>query len=296
MSNSRIITTDFDYYAPEELSEALKLLTREDARPLAGGTDLINNIKMDNAEPKSLVYTLGIKGLDFLRVTGFLEIGAAVILVDIEHNTSVVRKCPALAAAVNVIGGTQIRNMATLAGNICNASPGADTLPVLMVLKSEVDISSLKEDGTVTVKTVSVENFFTGPKKTIINPGELVTAIRVPFAKTGSGQSFKRVSRVGLDIAKVNCAVYLERDGNKLCTIRIAFGSVAPTPVRLGTVEDLLTGEEMSEKLISSAVEKVARELRPIDDVRSTAEYRKRVAAVLLRDAVTEAWAQSGGR
>ena len=141
-----------------------------------------------------------------------------------------------------------------------------------------------------------MEELFAGPKKTTLKSGELVTTIRVPFVKPGSGQTFKRVARVGLDIAKINCAVYVERDGGKLRTIRIAFGSVAPTPIRLRVLEDMLTGQEMSETLISRAAEKVIEELMPIDDVRSTAEYRKKVASVLLRDAVTEAWAHSGGK
>jgi CO/xanthine dehydrogenase FAD-binding subunit len=294
MSNSRIITHDFDYFAPGTLPEALGILKEKKAQPFAGGTDLINNIKLDGRKPDALLYVPAIQDLNFIRENGSLEIGAAATLADIEHSAIVKEKYPALMKAINVIGGTQIRNMGTIIGNICNASPGADTPPILMVLSAEVEIFRLDSSGKISTRIVLVENFFTGPKKTVLESGELVTSIKIPFPKPGSGQSFHRLARVSLDIAKINCAVYLERRGDKIDRCVIAFGSVAPTPIRLPSAEDFFAGKGINPSALEEGARLAAEDIKPITDVRSTAEYRKQVSAVLLKQAMEEAWDMAG--
>ena len=296
MSNSRVITTGFKYFAPATLAEALGLLQQYKGRPLAGGTDLMNEIKTSRLTPEALVYTMTIEGLDSIAFDKELTIGAAAKLSDIEAARSVQEKYPALKEAVNAIGGTQIRNMGTLVGNLCNASPGADIPPILIALGATVVINRAAEDGSITARELTLEDFFTGPKQTVLEPGELLTTVKVPEPPPDSGQSFRRLARVRLDIAKINCGVYLLRKGNSIGEVRITFGSVAPTPVRAGRTEGVLQGQPYSEQLIRQAAAVITEDIKPIDDIRSSAEYRNHTAAVLLKDALAEAWKRAGGK
>jgi carbon-monoxide dehydrogenase medium subunit len=293
-----VITADFDYFAPTSLEEALTVMRRGDVKPLAGGTDLLNNIKTEGLDPKALMYIMNCSDLDYIRKNGGnrLSIGAAARLSDIEVHPEIIDHFPAFRKSVNVIGGTQIRNMATLAGNVCNASPGADTPPVLIVLGAEATINKSGADGSTLTRTVPVEQIFSGVKKTVLEPVELLSEISVPVPPEHSGQSFRRLARVRLDIAKINCAVYIEREGTSIKTLRICFGSVAKTPVRIPTVESMLTGKEFTRDAVDRASESVKHDISPITDVRSTAEYRMQVAPVLLREALGEAWEMAGGR
>jgi len=297
MSSTRVISLDFECSTPRSLDEALEALNQEDAQVLAGGTDLINNIKINAAKPRRLVYILGIADLDYVTVKGkSLSIGAGARLGDIEHNRQVVTRFPALSEAINVIGGTQIRNMATLTGNICNASPGADTPPILLVLNAEVEIFGANGAGAVRSNRLPLGGFFTGPKITVLKKGQLVGSVTLPLPPEHAGAAFRRLARVSLDIAKINCAAYIEREGDRIQLARIALGSVAPTPVRAPTIENALEGQKYSERLFQQAAELVSEDIAPIDDVRSTAEYRRQIASLLVREALQEAWRRSGGK
>jgi carbon-monoxide dehydrogenase medium subunit len=295
MSNSRVITTDFKYFAPASLEEALELMNKHNPRPLAGGTDLLNGIKTEGMAPEALLYTLTIEGLDAITCEKELAIGGAAGLSDIEYFPEVGAQFPALKEAINVIGGIQIRNMGTLVGNLCNASPGADTPPILIALDAEVEISSAAGDGSVSARTISLEELYAGPKKTTLDSGELVTKVKVPIPPPGSGQSFRRLARVKLDIAKINCGVVLRRKGDTIQDIRIAFGSVAPTPVRALQTEALLKGKPFNVQTAAAAAAAIGKDISPIDDVRSTAEYRNHAAGILLKEALDEAWNRAGG-
>jgi CO/xanthine dehydrogenase FAD-binding subunit len=296
MSSTRVISLDFECSIAHSLNEALEALTEEGAQVLAGGTDLVNNIKINAARPRRLVYVLGIPDLDYLTVkAGSLAIGAAARLGNIEHDREVVSRFPALAEAINVIGGTQIRNMATLAGNICNASPGADTPPVLLVMDAEVEICQRDGGSEVDRSRLPLGGFFSGPKKTVLKQGQMVCGLSVPLPPEHSGAAFRRLARVSLDIAKINCAAYIEREADRIRLARVALGSVAPTPVRAPTIENALQDQKYSERLLKQASELVAQDIAPIDDVRSTAEYRKQIASLLVREALEQAWRRSGG-
>ena len=169
MSSTRVISLDFECSTPRSLDEALEALNEEGAQVLAGGTDLINNIKTNAVEPRRLVYILGIADLDYVTVQGnSLSIGAGARLGDIEHHRQVVSRFPALCEAIDVIGGTQIRNMATLAGNICNASPGADTPPILLVLDAEVEICGASKN-VVALLCGIVDGIYAAPSQPLLD-------------------------------------------------------------------------------------------------------------------------------
>lgn len=295
MSNSQVITYDFDYSHPETVKEALESLRREGAKILAGGTDLLNMIKIARQEPQFLVYILGIKKLNFLKFEEGLTIGAATSLSEIDQDSRVKQQYPALSESIHSIGGTQIRNRATLAGNLCNASPAADSAPALIVLKAQVEISWKGEEGEIERRTILLEEFFTGPGETVLKPGELVTAILIPEASRSLGSAFKKIARVTLDIAKINCSVSLKREGDLSNQVRIALGSVAPTPVRARRVEEFLEGKKLNSALLAEAAKMATEDISPITDARSTEAYRKELASVLIRDTLTEAWKRSGG-
>jgi CO/xanthine dehydrogenase FAD-binding subunit len=296
MSSTRVLSLDFQCSSPRSLGEALDVLKKDGARVLAGGTDLVNNIKINAAAPRHLVYIMGITDLDRVTVEGqTLSIGAAARLSDIEHDRQVVSRFPALAEAINVIGGTQIRNMATLAGNICNASPGADTPPILLVLNAEVEIGGGGGAAGRQPDRLPLGGFFRGPKETVLKQGQMVLNVNIPLPPKSSGAAFRRLARVSLDIAKINCAAYIERDGEHIRLARVALGSVAPTPVRAPTIENALEGQKYGERLFQRAAELVGEDIAPIDDVRSTAAYRRQIASLLVREALQEAWQRSRG-
>jgi carbon-monoxide dehydrogenase medium subunit len=297
MSSTRVISLDFECRSPHKLEDALEALNGDGAQVLAGGTDLVNSIKINLNRPRRLVYVLGISELEFIRVEGgSLSIGAAARLSDIEHDRQVVSQYPALAEAINVIGGTQIRNMATLVGNLCNASPGADTPPILLALDAEVEICGGSGGTGIQRNRLPLGGFFTGPKKTVLKQGQMVRSVVLPSPPEHSGAAFRRLARVSLDIAKINCAAFIKRDGDVVQEARIALGSVAPTPVRAPTIEKALEGRKQSEGLFQEAVELVEEDIAPIDDVRSTADYRRQIASLLVREALQEAWKRSGGK
>jgi carbon-monoxide dehydrogenase medium subunit len=310
MSNSRVFSYDFDYFEPATLENALDLIKKKGSRIIAGGSDLLVQMKTGNLEPQALVNILVLKELDFISLDGRgngkgkgkgLEIGAAVQLYKIEENEKIQRNYTALFEAVKCIGSTQIRNMATMVGNICNASPGADTLPPLIVFGAEVVIRSLTGQGGIAERRVAAADFCIAPGTTALAEGEMVTAIvitRVSQAATGSqgsGSAFKRLSRVTLDLAKISCALYLERQGEICTAVRAAIGAAAPTVIRARLVEEALTGKKITKKLLSDSAGLVTGNIAPIDDIRSTRQYRNQVAPVLIADTFEQAWQRSGG-
>jgi CO/xanthine dehydrogenase FAD-binding subunit len=184
--------------------------------------------------------------------------------------------------------------MATLGGNLCNASPSADTPGPLIVLGAEAEIAGLAR-GKVVRRRVEMAVFFTAPGVTVLKPGELLAALRVPEPPPSSGSAFKKLGRVTLDMAKVSASAYLERVGTTVKVVRLAIGGAAPTPVRALAVEEELTGAAFSLAAIERAVARVQECISPIDDVRTTAEYRRLMAPVLLRDVLLTAWRRAGG-
>ncbi len=284
MSNTKIIEHEFEYLVPVSVEDALGKLSKGNGKLLAGGTDLIVRLKMGAVKPDYVVDIGRVSDLVFMSKTGNgYEIGAGVKLSSIEREDYIVKNYPALAEAVHSIGGTQVRNMGTIVGNLCNASPGADSAPPLLVYGTEVEILKLSS-GKVSEKRVSLEEFFVGPGKTVLEANELVSKIVIPVLPDNSASAFKKIARVTLDISKISCAVYFENDNGKFKNVRVAFGATAARPIRTPKIEKMLSGERVGMESVARVAESVVREISPITDVRSTAEYRREVAPVLFKD------------
>ncbi len=292
--NTHILPVEFEYYEPRTLRELVELLDKlgPSAKILAGGTDLLVQIKQRAIEPKYIVNIKKIKELDFIEDRGgYLAIGAAVKLRAIEKNALIAERFTALHEAVKAMAGVQIRNMATIGGNLCNASPAADTAPPLMVFDAE-----LKIVGPGYEKVVPITEFFKGPKKTVLKYNEVLAEIRIPYPKPPTGSAFIKIARTAMDLAKVNVAVALRVDEDDYIRwIRVALGSVAPTPVRAKSVEEALIDKKFSEELIRKASKLVVNDISPITDIRSTAEYRREVSKVIVRDALLIAYKRIRG-
>ncbi|MEM1623529.1 MAG: xanthine dehydrogenase family protein subunit M [Sulfolobales archaeon] len=292
--NTYRIPQKFEYYKPRDLREALELLNSiEGAKIVAGGTDLVVDLKYRRVAPKALIDVSELGELRFIRVGGnYIEIGSAVTMQELAESELVRRSLPLLAEAVEMIGSWQIRNLATIGGNICNASPAADSIPPLLTYDAELELVSLNG-----LRTISIEKFFTGPKRTVLERGEILRSIKVPLSRQKFGWSYIKVGRTSFDLAKVSVAVLLRTEDGIVSEVRIALGSVAPTPVRARTTEKSITGMSL-EKAAVRASELVVSEIAPIDDARSTAWYRYHVAKTLVRDAMWKAYErflQAGG-
>jgi len=295
MPNTRLIPARFTYHRPARLQEALELLARlPAARVLAGGTDLLIQLKTGEIKPEAVVQVLDLPELAVFRTAGGLVVGAAVPLYRLEEEKLLAARYSTLHEAVRALASVQIRTMATLGGNLCNASPSADTSGPLIVLGAEAEIAGLS-GGKAALRRVEMAKFFTGPGATVLEPGELLVALHLPEPPAASGSAFLKLGRVTLDMAKVSASAYVERDGNHLRTVRLAVGGAAPRPVRALAVEKALSGAAFSPAAAEKAAALVQESISPIDDVRSTAEYRRLMAPVLVRDAILAAWQRAGG-
>jgi CO/xanthine dehydrogenase FAD-binding subunit len=280
----------FEYYAPKSLEAAMKVLAEEGegARVLAGGTDLIVKMTLGRLKPKAIIELQGIAGLNginFCENEG-LTIGATARIAQVATHADVQRHYPALALAAQVMANVQVRNMGTIAGNLCNAAPSAENAPPLMALAAEVSLASLKGE-----RRLPLDDFFRGPGLTAIEPGEIMTAIHIPPPPPRSGNSYKRISaRCGVDIAAVCVGVMATFDGNACTGARIVLGAVAPVPMHAVRAESLVQGREWTAELIEEAAREASAEAKPISDVRATATYRKTMVAVLTARALEQAY------
>jgi carbon-monoxide dehydrogenase medium subunit len=296
MSSSRHITACFSYHRPNSLEEALQQLSQlEGVKVLAGGTDLLIQIKTGEYHPRAVVQILDVDELNRCDYEKGLLIGAAVRLYRLEEDKKLARIYTALHEAVCGLGSVQIRNMATLGGNLCNASPSADTATPLLVFGAEAETASLNGGGVLQRARLPLDRFFIGPGITALDSRQLLTAVVLPPLPSHAGSAFLKVGRVKLDMAKISCSAFVERKNGSLGTVRVAIGGAAPTPLRVKSVEDALTGRSFSAEEVEQAARKAVDDISPISDVRSTEDYRRRVASVLVRDTLLRAWERSGG-
>ena len=292
-TNTKILAQEFEYLAPKTLDEAISLLDNykdKSARILAGGTDLLVKMKTIDLKTDYLINIKNIPELNFIDTADGLKIGAAVPSSHIERIGKVKERYPALYEGIKSMAAIAVRNMGTIAGNICNASPAADTVPPLIAYGAEVRLVSKRGE-----RTVLVEDFVTGVGKTVIEDDELVTQVNIPEMSKNSGSAFSKKGRVKADIAKINLAVYLEREGSICKDCKIVLGSVAVKAIRAKEAEDLLKGQTVSTSLIDKIAKKASEEIKPIDDIRSSVEYRTEIARVMVEDTVKIAWGRAGG-
>jgi len=292
-SNTKILAQEFEYFAPKTLDEALSLLDNykdKNTKILAGGTDLLVKMKTTDLKIDYLINIKNIPELNFIDTAFGLKIGAAVPLSHIERVEKVKERYPALYEGIKSMAAIAVRNMGTIVGNICNASPAADTVPSLIAYGAEVKLLSKRGE-----RAVLVEDFITGVGKTVIEKDELISRISLPEMKKNSGSAFSKKGRVKADIAKINLAVCLEREGNLCKDCRIVLGSVAEKAIRAKKAESLIKGQTVSISLIEKIAKKASEEIKPIDDIRSSLTYRTEIARVMVEELVRIAWERSGG-
>ena len=279
----------FEYFAPRTLEAALNLLIEqgEHAHVMAGGTDVMVKMTHGRLKPKAIVALQEIEGLNEIRFDDKegLTIGATARLADVASHPGVVNHYPALAQAIQSMANVEVRNMGTVAGNLCNAAPSADSAPPLIAMGAEVTLAGLKGE-----RRLSLDEFFTGPGFTRMEHGEIMTSIRVPVPSSGSGASYKRISaRCGVDIAAVGVGAMAVFDGKVCKKAAVVLGAVAPIPLRAIKTEDLLQGQAWNRELIEKAGNEAAGEAKPISDIRASADWRKSMVAVLTQRALQEA-------
>jgi len=271
----------FDYIKPSNLADAISALKEyEDAFLFAGGTDLLVGMKNNFLKPQYIIDLKGIPNMDSFECENGWKFGSLTTIRDIEVSKSIREKMPYLNQAAACLASVQIRNRATLGGNLCNASPAADMATMFLAMNSQVKIISIDNE-----KVVGLDKFFTGPNSTILNRGEVLTEIIVPKdAEQFKGVYIKFGPRKGMDIGIVNIAVLLDANFESgLCKrIRIALGAVAPKPIRARQAEGLLNGNALSPDSINKAAELASSESDPISDFRASASYRRELVKTLL--------------
>jgi carbon-monoxide dehydrogenase medium subunit len=285
-----------DYFEPKTVGEAVSLLAKygAEAKVIAGGTDMLVDMKYKE-EPGCLINIKKLPRLSSIQENGgSLRIGALTTIRDLETSAVVREKLPVLWESAHQFASLQIRNTATIGGNICRASPSGETLAPLLVLEAAGKCAFT--DGE---KTQPFTSFFQGPGKSVLGSTGLLTEIDVPYPAAGSkGVYLKHAVRGAMDIAMVGVAILVTPDGakNSVQDVRIGLGAVAPTPVRASKTEALLRGKPLTAALIREAAAMAATESNPIDDQRSSAENRRWIVEALTRRGLAQTWKAATGK
>ena len=272
---------------PETLEAAIEALDARGAIPLAGATDLIPAMRRGELTPRRLVDLKRIPQLRGIRRSrAGVRIGAAVPVADLLSDPVIAREAPLLAETARQFGAPQIRTLATVGGNLCNAAPSADLALPLLVLDARVEIRG--PDGR---RTLDLCEFFRGVNRTALSRGEIVTAVIVPRRRARQGAAHIKLGiRRAMDLAVVGVAAAVELQRGDACRrVRIALGAVAPRPMRATRAEAVLEGRVVTEAVIDAAAEAAANQCRPISDVRGSAEYRRDMVRTLTARALREA-------
>lgn len=276
------------YEAPKSLARASELLREPGAKPLAGGTDLIVQMRTGRAAPQLFVDVKRIPELAGIRLDADgIFVGAAVPAAEIVEHAELARIWPGLAEAVDLIGSTQIQGRATLGGNLCNASPAADSVPALCALGAVCVIA-----GPGGERRVPVESFNTAPGRNALAPGELLVGLRIPRPAPRASDAYLRFTpRTEMDIAVVGAAVSVALDSSGVCThARVALGAVAPTAILVPEAAAALVGSRGDDDALSRAAASASAAVRPIADKRGSIEFRRRISGVLVRRAAATAF------
>ena len=273
-----------DYTAPTSLSEAVSIMAAhgDRARPLAGGTDVLVQLRGGRREVDVLVDTKKIPELNGISLDdNGLQLGAAVACTQIYDDQAVVAAYPGLIDAASLIGSIQIQGRASIGGNLCNAAPSGDSIPPVITLGGEAHIN-----GPNGWRTVPTENFCTGPGRSVLEPGELLVAIQIPAPAANSGTAYLRfIPRNEMDIAVagVSSTVVLDASGQNIQSARIALASVGPTPILATAAGDSLAGKAVSDDAIAEAGRLASEAATPITDMRGTIRQRHHLVDVLTR-------------
>ena len=285
--NTRVLVNDFTYHVPSTLDEALGFLDRygDDAEVLAGGTDLIIQMKLGRRSPKFVVDISKLEELKELEAGEKIRIGAGRGYMDVLPFLRGLGRYHCLAEAIDSIGKLQVLSVATVGGNLGNGSPAADTPPPLITYDASVRVRSAHQE-----RVVPLAVFHTGPGKTVLAPNELIVGVEWDVFPDGRASAFQKLTRVASDISKVTCAVAVQREGETCTRARIALGAVGPTPMRAPSAEAALEGRTVDTVLVEECARLVVGDISPIDDIRCTEMYRREAAGVLFKDAFETAW------
>jgi len=282
------------YEAPRALQQACARLAElgPAARVLAGGTDLIVQMRSGRIHPAQVIDLKHLPGLIGITQddSGFL-IGAATPCVQIGRHAALRAAWPGVVEAAGLIGSAQVQGRASLGGNLCNASPAADSAPALIAAGAQCLIA-----GPAGERTLPVSRLHSGPGRNQLGPGEILHALRIPAPQARQGDAYLRlIPRTEMDIAVVGAGVCIQSsaDGQRIESVRLVLGAVAPTAVEVDVAH--LTGREMNDDTLRALAEAARAACKPIDDKRGTAAYRVRVAGVLAQRAARIAWARSQG-
>ncbi len=269
----------FEHYAPDSIEELLEMLkSKPNAKLIAGGTDLLLQMKQGTARPETVISLKNVEELRGFSVSknGY-RLGAGMTLRGITRSNELTQNFPGLVYAAGVVASEQIRTLATLGGNICNASPSADMVPPLIALDAVVQLVSNQGQ-----RDLSLSDFFKGPGESVLKSGEIMHSIFLP-QPSGNMIYSKHAPRKFMDLAVVGVAVRLAKKNGKINEARVALGAVGPVPFRAEKTEALLAGQALTTELMLEAGEMAAGECVPIDDIRGSAWYRKRMVKVHVR-------------
>lgn len=280
--------TPFDYVRPDNLDAVIGLLEKHGpaARLLAGGTDVLVRLRLGHMRPSVVVDLKRARGLEsaIVQVGSSLRVGARSVMADLLADERIRTHFPALVEAARVVGSAQIRHRATLVGNICNASPAADTAPPLLVYDAAANIA-----GPAGARRVPVAEFFTGPGRTVLSRGEIVSSIDLPIPEGRTGAAFTRLTRRrGVDLASLTVSCLIKPSGEA----RLAFGAVAPTPLVIKDDGDLVAELRRHSKLTDATLDRLVARASPISDVRASRDYRWAMLRVFIGRAVHRAVAR----
>ncbi len=281
----------FDYFSPRTVEQATHLLDGDGGtRALAGGTDLLLRLKRKQWTPRVLVDLKRIPGLREIALDDELHLGALLTLNDLIRSPLVQKQFPVLTATASRMASVQVRNLATLGGNLCNASPAADLAPPLIALNARAVIVGCRGE-----RTVPLDQFFVGPGRAVLTPDEILREIRAPRLGDGERASYLKLEhRQAMDIAIVGVGIWLQAAGTHCEDVRIVLGAAAPVPLRARRAEVVLRGGKLTPERIRHAAQVAAEEATPIDDVRGSAWYRREMIEVLTKRQLLQCLTEMG--
>jgi carbon-monoxide dehydrogenase medium subunit len=282
-----------DYQTPTNAEEAAALLSQDGAHALAGGTDLLVKLRAGAVTPRVVVDLKSVPRLRGIEhdAKGW-RIGAATTCAEIGEHAALASAWPGVVEALQLIGSTQIQGRATLGGNLCNASPAADSVPALIAAGAKCEVA-----GTKGQREVPVEQIVTGPGRNALKPGEFILGFRLPEPPGRSGDAYLRlIPRTEMDIAVVGAGVSLTLDDQGVCThARVALGAVAATPLLVEAAARALVGTRVDDGALEALAAAASAACKPIDDKRGTVAYRVKVAGVLAKRAARMAFERAAG-
>jgi CO/xanthine dehydrogenase FAD-binding subunit len=272
-----------EYFAPKSLSETLSLLRRQKNKGkfIAGGTNVIPDMRAKVLKPDVLIDISHLKSLAYIKEEKKrIKIGSLTTIAELASSKVIQKYAAILSQAANQLGNPLVRNRATIGGNLADASPAADTAVPLLVLEGIV----LTEGDGAKRRQISVDQFFTGPNHTVLKKGEMIKEIFFPKPNLNAKMGYLKLGlRNAMAISVASIAVLMEMEKGKCKKARISLGAVAPTPIRVYRAEEMLVGKDVTKQSIEGCCDEIKKEIRPITDIRASAEYRKEMASVLLR-------------